>query len=227
MENKNTQRSSIWRAKNPERARELKAQYYARLRGEDVPYTAMQRTSLEEQREKRRQGRLRYVENLKKRLAEDEEFAREWKARRQARQRVEYRRKRGLPDDAALTIGKQKDSVEEREAKLARRRQLRLMTAAEKAEERDRKKAEKKAAHAAEMAARAAERAAKRALDREARKEERRIKRRDAERARRAAKVEEAKARAAENPGAVNRVIKPSNLPKMGRFTALRRWHGY
>ena len=224
MENNNTQRSQAWRAKNPERARDLKAQYYARLRGEDVPYTAMQRTPLEEQREKRRQGRLRYVENLKKRLAEDEAFAKEWTAKRQARQRVEYRRKRGLPDDVVLTIGKPKDSVEEREAKLARRRQLRLMTAAEKAEERDQKKAEKSAAHEAEKAARAAQRAAAREQDREARKEARRIQKRDAERARRAAKVAEAKARAAESP-----VVKKAPTfvkPKMGRLAALLRWHG-
>lgn len=224
MEKENTKRSRAWRAKNPDRAKEWKAKYYARLRGEDVPYTAVQRTSIEEQREKRRQGRLRYVENLKKRLAADEAFAREWLENRQARQRREYRRRRGLPDDAVLKVGNPGDSVDVREQKLARRRKLRLMTAAEKAEERAQKKSEKAAAWEAEKAARAAQRAALREQDREARKEARRIQKRDAERARRAAKVEEAKARAAESP-----VVKKAPVfvkPKMGRLTALMRWHG-
>jgi hypothetical protein len=192
----------LWRENNPDKVKAQRERYKARIRGEDVPYLAKQRKSLEEQQEYHKNRHRLHHERVKKRLAEDPEYAAAYRAKSNERSHKRYRRLKGLPEDAVLRCGGPRLSEEEKAAREARKAEEKAIKLAERERQKLIRAQEKKAAKESARKARVEKIRRKRAEEVAAAKE----------------KAAQAKAETSVKPFVFHK-------PRMGRLSALRRWN--
>lgn len=189
----NRLRAARWREKNPEKKAEQGRRYRARLAGEEIPYLKPQTVPLEVQRAKKAALAKRWNERRKELIRTDPEY----RAKILATKKRSYRRARGLPEDAVLSMGRNSDPQKAARIEAAR--------------------AAKRAAKDAKMAARKQEREEARKL----KAREKAIAKLALERARRAAEVEAAKA----IQPIARPVTQRQPEKRRGRLAALAGWN--